>query len=198
MNMKRNNSKIITSQQAISVPTGMLVSELGSENLQRWVKHYQRQGLVVNPPKWLKLTLEDYEIMQIDTIWRAFPNQLRCLNLKDNDVEILKLKIKNTIPGIDNLLKPPSKKKILLSLDILAKLFQAELPLGTGLDLLVRELEDIPDSLWDLSCTKLTTTWKYVRTFPLPASFHEIVEQDKKSATMYRNNLDVILKRLDC
>ena len=85
-----------------------------------------------------------------------------------------------------------------MSLDVMAKLFQAELPMGSGLDLLVRELEDIPDILWTKCCSELTTTWKYVRTFPLPASFHEVVEVEKKSATIYKTNLGEVLKRLDC
>ena len=181
---KSNSLEIITSQQVTYGATGMPPSVSGLENLTRWTSLFLRDGVVLKAPPWLKLTIEDYESIQIDTIFRVFPHQLKVLNKKDHECLALKDKIDDWVDKIELDLQPPPKKAILSALDVLAKLFQVELPLGLGLDLLVRALEDIPSPLFKYACSKVTLSWKYAK-FPPPAVFMEAINHDKLSGTRY-------------
>jgi hypothetical protein len=184
MTTRSNSLEIITSQQVTYGATGMPPSVSGLENLTRWTALFQREGTVVKAPAWLKLTIEDYEIIQIDTIFKVFPHQLKVLNKKENECLALKDKIDDMIDKIELDLAPPPKKSILSALDVLAKLFQVELPIGLGLDLLVRALEDIPSPLFKHACSGVTLSWKYAK-FPPPAVFMEAINHDKTSGLRY-------------
>ena len=130
MIMKSNSLEIITSQQVTYGVTGMPPSVSGLENLTRWTALFQREGVVVKAPAWLKLTIEDYEIIQIDTIFKVLTHQLKVLNKQDRQVMLLKDKVNDMIDSIESQLVPSPKKEILNALDVLAKLFQVELPIG--------------------------------------------------------------------
>lgn len=196
MSMKGNNLETTISAPVRYGVIGIPPSSSGAEGLLKWTNKYRKEGQVVVQPMWLKLTTNDLENIQIDTIWRAFPNQLKQLNKADNDCIYLNRNITSMITQIESLLEPPHKQNILKALDVIAKLFQVELPLGQGLDLLIRGLEDIPNPLFKQSCEHIALNVKPYGKFPVPAEFLEPIKSNKYSAERYLISLKEVAHRL--
>lgn len=196
MSLNENNSEIITSAPVKYGVIGIVPSSSGAEGLKKWTSKYTKEGQVVVQPMWLKLTTNDLENTQIDTIWRAFPNQLKQLNKADNDSLYLARNITNMITQIESMLEPAPKQNILKALDVIAKLFQVELPIGQGLDLLIRGLEDIPNPLFKQACEHIALNVKPYGKFPVPAEFLEPIKSNKYSAERYLISLKEVAHRL--
>ena len=196
MSMKENNLETTISAPVRYGVIGIPPSSSGVEDLQKWTSKFTKEGTVVVQPMWLKLTTSDLENIQIDTIWRGFPNQLKLLNKSDNDCIYLNRKIQSMIEQINIMLEPTPKQNILKALDVIAKLFQVELPIGQGLDLLIRGLEDIPNPLFQESCKHITLNVKPYGKFPVPAEFLEPIKSDKFSAERYLISLKEVSHRL--